>query len=102
MQLACIPRTYRNESKLRHANIPTNTDCFTRGQHFQVDYRSLVEYCNLWRNFGDIQDSWQSMTTIMDYYAMKQDFWNHYTGPGHWNDPDMVRTDAAKFVSFID
>lgn len=27
---------------------------------------------------------------IADYYAIKQEFWAQYAGPGHWNDPDMV------------
>lgn len=52
----------------------------------------MMEHCNLWRNYNDIQDSWSSVTDIMDYFALKQDFWQQYAGPGHWNDPDMVNT----------
>lgn len=58
--------------------------------HFQINYNLLTQHCNLWRNYVDIEDSWQSVTHIMDYYAMKQDYWQHLAGPGHWNDPDMV------------
>jgi alpha-galactosidase/alpha-N-acetylgalactosaminidase len=28
---------------------------------------------------------------IADYFALKQEFWAPFAGPGHWNDPDMVR-----------
>lgn len=50
----------------------------------------MAKHCNLWRNYDDIQDSYSSVTNIMDYFAIKQDFWQPYAGPGHWNDPDMV------------
>jgi alpha-galactosidase len=42
---------------------------------------------NLWRTTGDIQDSWRSMSEIgFD----KQAGLEKYSGPGHWNDPDML------------
>jgi alpha-galactosidase len=42
---------------------------------------------NLWRTTGDIQDSWRSMSEIgFD----KQVGLEKYSGPGHWNDPDML------------
>jgi alpha-N-acetylgalactosaminidase len=44
----------------------------------------------LWRNFDDIQDSWQSIQTIIDYYGENQDAIVPNAGPGHWNDPDML------------
>ena len=47
----------------------------------------------------DIEDSWQSVTDIMDHYAMKQDFWQRLAGPGHWNDPDMVF--KTKYLIYI-
>ncbi|XP_073994804.1 alpha-N-acetylgalactosaminidase-like isoform X2 [Rhodnius prolixus] len=55
-----------------------------------TNYQVLSENCNLWRNYDDIQDSWGSVTDIMDYYALKQDYIAQYAGPGHWNDPDML------------
>ncbi|XP_046665284.1 alpha-N-acetylgalactosaminidase-like [Homalodisca vitripennis] len=54
------------------------------------NFTALVEYCNLWRNYDDIDDSWASLTDIMDYFARKQDSIADYAGPGHWNDPDML------------
>jgi len=41
---------------------------------------------NLWRTTGDIVDTWESLESIgfghVGYQA--------YSGPGHWNDPDML------------
>lgn len=50
----------------------------------------IAEHCNLWRNFDDIQDSWASVETIIDYYGNNQDAVVPNAGPGHWNDPDML------------
>ncbi|KAI3458452.1 hypothetical protein Pfo_015115 [Paulownia fortunei] len=41
---------------------------------------------NSWRTTDDIEDTWQSMTTIADI----NDKWASYAGPGGWNDPDML------------
>ncbi|KAI4347394.1 hypothetical protein L6164_008210 [Bauhinia variegata] len=41
---------------------------------------------NSWRTTGDIQDNWDSMTSIADL----NDKWASYAGPGGWNDPDML------------
>lgn len=54
------------------------------------NYTSIIDNCNLWRNFDDIQDSWASVESIIDYYGNNQDIIVPNAGPGHWNDPDMV------------
>jgi len=48
---------------------------------------------NLWRTTGDITDHWESqdksqlgMLNILDL----QDGLEGFSGPGHWNDPDML------------
>ena len=41
---------------------------------------------NSWRTTGDINDSWRSMISNLD---QNDQVWN-YSGPGHWNDPDML------------
>lgn len=46
--------------------------------------------CNLWRNYGDIQDDWNSVVSILNFYVKNQDRFGPFAGPGHWNDPDMV------------
>lgn len=58
--------------------------------NLQPNYEALKKHCNLWRNWGDIQDSYQSMNSITDYFAKKQDRVQPHAGPGHWNDPDML------------
>lgn len=37
-----------------------------------------------------IQDSWDSVLSIIDYYAENQDALVKAAGPGNWNDPDEV------------
>ncbi|ODM93453.1 Alpha-N-acetylgalactosaminidase [Orchesella cincta] len=56
----------------------------------EPNYTSIKSSCNIWRNFDDIQDSWQSVQTIIDYYGENQDAIVPHAGPGHWNDPDML------------
>jgi len=54
------------------------------------NFTSIIEHCNLWRNYDDIQDSWSSLESIIDYYGNNQDSIALNAGPGHWNDPDML------------
>ncbi|XP_002192599.5 alpha-N-acetylgalactosaminidase isoform X2 [Taeniopygia guttata] len=56
----------------------------------QVNYTILAEICNLWRNYDDIQDSWDSVLSIVDWFITNQDVLQPAAGPGHWNDPDML------------
>ncbi|XP_055993494.1 alpha-N-acetylgalactosaminidase [Sorex fumeus] len=56
----------------------------------KVDYKQLASICNLWRNYIDIQDSWSSMLSILDWFMAHQDILQPVAGPGHWNDPDML------------
>eukprot|EP00058_Branchiostoma_floridae_P015500 XP_002600988.1 hypothetical protein BRAFLDRAFT_232493 [Branchiostoma floridae] len=55
-----------------------------------VDYSVLAKHCNAWRNYDDIQDSWDSVTHIIDWFGDNQDVLAPAAGPGHWNDPDML------------
>lgn len=57
----------------------------------QPNYTAIINTCNLWRNFDDIQDSWSSVASVIDHYGDNQDVIIANAGPGHWNDPDMVR-----------
>lgn len=54
------------------------------------NYEALKEHCNLWRNWDDIDDSWESVRHITKYFAEKQERIQPHAGPGHWNDPDML------------
>ena len=42
---------------------------------------------NSWRTTGDITDTWDSMRGIG--FDQQKDYFP-YSGPGHWNDPDML------------
>ncbi|KAM1593064.1 hypothetical protein FF1_036793 [Malus domestica] len=44
------------------------------------------QYGNAWRTTGDIEDTWESITSIAD----QNNIWATYAGPGKWNDPDML------------
>lgn len=54
------------------------------------NYSAIGQTCNLWRNYNDIDDSWDSVQTIIDYYGDNQDILIPLAGPGRWNDPDML------------
>ncbi|XP_045582354.2 alpha-N-acetylgalactosaminidase [Procambarus clarkii] len=54
------------------------------------NWSAIIDTCNLWRNFDDIEDSWDSVTSIINYYGDNQDDIAPHAGPGHWNDPDML------------
>ncbi|KAH0616832.1 hypothetical protein JD844_028250 [Phrynosoma platyrhinos] len=55
-----------------------------------VNYTLLANICNLWRNYADIQDSWDSVLSIVEWFSANQDVLQPVAGPGHWNDPDML------------
>eukprot|EP00933_Yihiella_yeosuensis_P046336 TRINITY_DN41854_c0_g1_i1.p1 TRINITY_DN41854_c0_g1~~TRINITY_DN41854_c0_g1_i1.p1 ORF type:complete len:419 (+),score=67.14 TRINITY_DN41854_c0_g1_i1:179-1258(+) len=53
---------------------------------------SLVEHCNLWRNYADVIDTWDSVQGIINFWKRNNSD-NEFVksaGPGHWNDPDML------------
>jgi len=54
------------------------------------NYTAIAEHCNLWRNFDDIDDSWASLISIINYYGDDKDNFRATAGPGQWNDPDML------------
>jgi len=65
-----------------------------QGDHCEnpTDMDTLKSQCNLWRNYGDIDDSWISVKSIVEYWARNSpnDIMVAAAGPGHWNDPDML------------
>ncbi|NXA45765.1 AGAL galactosidase, partial [Nothocercus julius] len=56
----------------------------------QPNYTEIKQYCNHWRNFFDVSDSWSSIKSILDWTAIHQDSIVKIAGPGGWNDPDMA------------
>ncbi|KAF7242961.1 Alpha-N-acetylgalactosaminidase [Varanus komodoensis] len=56
----------------------------------KVNYTVLGKTCNLWRNYIDIQDSWDTLLRIIEWYGDHQEVLQPAAGPGRWNDPDML------------
>jgi alpha-galactosidase len=46
----------------------------------------------MWRTTGDIADNYNSMSL----HGLEQNGLEHYAGPGHWNDPDMLEIGNGK------
>ena len=55
-----------------------------------INLTAVAQWCNMWRMYDDIQDSWESVVSIVEYYATQQDVLVPVAGPGAWNDPDML------------
>lgn len=53
-------------------------------------YKDIAKHCNIWRNWADIQDSWDSVLSIIEYNAKHQDEIIPVVGPGNYNDIDML------------
>ncbi|XP_048245904.1 alpha-N-acetylgalactosaminidase-like [Haliotis rufescens] len=53
-------------------------------------YTRNSEYCNSWRTFNDIQDSWPSVLGIIQHYAKNAGDFISVSGPGSINDPDEL------------
>ncbi|KAH3839736.1 alpha-N-acetylgalactosaminidase-like isoform X2 [Dreissena polymorpha] len=54
------------------------------------DYKKIASYCNIWRNYADIQDSWDSVKDIIQFYGNDTGSFSLVAGPGNFNDPDMI------------
>ncbi|XP_038055501.1 alpha-N-acetylgalactosaminidase-like isoform X3 [Patiria miniata] len=63
---------------------------YERAAKIPINYTLVADNCNIWRNYDDINDSWGSITGIIDYYDKTQDTLVPAAGPGHFNDPDMI------------
>ncbi|XP_022098913.1 alpha-N-acetylgalactosaminidase-like [Acanthaster planci] len=63
---------------------------YERAAGIKINYTLVAEYCNIWRNYVDIQDSWNYVLQIIDYYAENQDILSSVSKPGSFNDPDML------------
>ena len=50
----------------------------------------MAQACNLARNGHDVQDSWESVASILVQYGDNEGDFASVAGPGYFNDPDMV------------
>ncbi|CAF1194820.1 unnamed protein product [Rotaria sordida] len=64
--------------------------CYQEYVKMKPNYTAAAYTCNLWRNWHDIQDSWDSVYSTVQWFADNQDRLSPFHGPGHWNDPDMI------------
>ncbi|EFA81837.1 putative alpha-N-acetylgalactosaminidase [Heterostelium album PN500] len=59
---------------------------YAQGEY--VNFTYVGEICNLWREFDDINDNFDTWTAILD--QMMSTGRAPFAGPGNWNDPDML------------
>ena len=55
-----------------------------------ANYPLVAKTCNLYRNFYDIADSWNSVSSIIDFYGDNCKEFTKYNGPGNFFDADML------------
>lgn len=79
---------------LNQTNRPMLFSCswpaYENDLNISTNWELVVERCNLWRSFGDIEDSWSSVLNTIDWFVAKQDTIVKYHGPGHWFDADQL------------
>jgi len=79
---------------LNRTNRPMVYSCswpaYQVGSKMDPNYKLIAKYCNLWRNYDDIDDTFESVYSITEWYASQQDELSSVHGPGAWNDPDML------------
>lgn len=79
---------------LNETNRPIVYSCswpaYQEDAKMQPNYTLIAKYCNLWRNYDDIDDTFDSVYSITEWYASKQDNLASVHGPGSFNDPDML------------
>ncbi|CAF1144803.1 unnamed protein product, partial [Adineta steineri] len=63
---------------------------YEEGTALAPNYTAIEQACNLWRNWDDIDDSWESVYTIIQWFGNNSQRLSPFHGPGHWNDPDML------------
>ncbi|XP_059164298.1 alpha-N-acetylgalactosaminidase-like isoform X2 [Physella acuta] len=60
------------------------------GVGLKPDFAAIRASCNQWRNYVDVQDGWDSVLKIVDWYGQDEGNFSAFAGPGGWNDPDML------------
>jgi len=67
---------------------------YTQDLKYPIQYKLMKKYCNLWRNYYDIDNNWESVAGIIEFWgsANIHDYNNfvNVAGPGAWNDPDQL------------
>jgi len=63
---------------------------YLRGSKIPIPWPLIQKTCNLWRVYDDIQDSWDSVVSIIEYWGDTQAILAPLSAPGSWNDPDQL------------
>jgi len=66
------------------------------------NYASIAKHCNIWRNYNDIDDSWDSVQSIIEFYGQDKGGFVEVAGPGNFNDPDMASDSLIRCVHLLD
>lgn len=74
---------------LNRTGRPIMYSCSWPAYDSEMDYSPLPEFCNLWRNYGDITSTWPVVLAVINKWGNTPE-WAKYAGPGHWNDPDQL------------
>ncbi|XP_071126809.1 alpha-N-acetylgalactosaminidase-like [Mytilus edulis] len=56
----------------------------------KVDYNLVKKYCNMWRNYEDVEDNWKYVFNIIEFYGKNDKNFLEIAGPGGWNDADQL------------
>ncbi|ESO85223.1 hypothetical protein LOTGIDRAFT_235899 [Lottia gigantea] len=56
----------------------------------ESNFTAIRQACNMWRTGLDIEDSWDSVVGVIDFYAKDAQNFSSFSGPGGWADPDEV------------
>ena len=61
----------------------------------------IMDGCNLWRNWDDIQCDAGSLMSIVDHWGQWGPVLAPWAGPGHWHDPVSSSANLGVPASFI-
>ncbi|XP_022109391.1 alpha-N-acetylgalactosaminidase-like [Acanthaster planci] len=54
------------------------------------NYTEIAVYCNSMRQYLDVQDSWEQVLTILNWYTFFQEIMAKVNGPGNFIDMDFI------------
>ena len=67
---------------------------YAQGSGYPIQYQLMAQYCNMWRNYGDITSDWWGVANIIDFWGEANGVdYNNFVNvarPGAINDPDQA------------
>jgi hypothetical protein len=70
-------------SKGRSITYHCDWPCYQEYVGMKPNYTAVAYTCNLWRNWHDIQDSWESVYSTVQWFADNYDRLAPFHGTGH-------------------